>query len=86
MKLPELIVKLGDEQEDRKKFQELTAKIIRYLTTKKIKDLPLFKKQTGTEYSQFYDSLDFSSTMKDDLLQNDEFFELVLEKCKKFKH
>jgi hypothetical protein len=79
-----LIVKLGDEQEDRKKFQHLCRTIFRYLTTKRIKDLPLFKQRTGIEYSLFYDALPYP-TIKDDLLQNDEFMETVLEETKKFK-
>ena len=36
--MEELIVKLADEQEDRKKFKELCTQIYRYLTSKKIKD------------------------------------------------
>jgi hypothetical protein len=85
MKLSELIIQLGDEQEDRKSFLKLCRAIYAYLTTTKIKDLSLFGKKTGTEYSQFYDSLEFSSKMKDDLLQNDDYFDLVLEESKKFK-
>jgi hypothetical protein len=85
MKLTELIMKLGDEQEDRKSFQQLCRAIFSYLTTKKIKDLPLFIKKTGTEYSVFYDSLDFPKEIKDDLLDNDEYFDLVIEESKKFK-
>jgi hypothetical protein len=85
MKLTDLIMKLGDEQEDRKKFQQLCRAIFSYLTTKKIKDLPLFIKKTGTEYAVFYDSLDFDKEMKDDLLLNDEYFDLVIEESKKFK-
>ena len=78
MKLAELIMKLGDEQYDRKKFQQLCRTIFSYLSSKKIKDLPLFIKKTGTEYSLFYDSLDFEKEMKDDLLSNDEYFYLVI--------
>jgi len=85
MKLTELIMKLGDEQEDRKTFQRLCRAIFSYLTTKKIKDLPLFIKKTGTEYSVFYDSLDFDKEMKDDLLLNDEYFDLVIEESKKYR-
>jgi len=85
MKLSDLIIKLGDEQEDRKLFLKLCRSIYAYLTTTKIKDIHLFTKKTGTEYLQFYDSLDFSSKMKDDLLQNDDYFDLVLEESKKFK-
>jgi hypothetical protein len=85
MKLAELIMKLGDEQYDRKKFQQLCRTIFSYLSSKKIKDLPLFIKKTGTEYSLFYDSLDFEKEMKDDLLSNDEYFDLVIEESKKFK-
>ena len=85
MKLAELIMKLGDEQYDRKKFQQLCRTIFSYLSSKKIKDLPLFIKKTGTEYSLFYDSLDFEKEMKDDLLSNDEYFYLVIEESKKFK-
>ena len=85
MKLAELIMKLGDEQYDRKNFQRLCRAIFSYLTTKKIKDLPLFRKKTGTEYSLFYDSLDFEKEMKDDLLSNDDYFDLVIEESKKFK-
>jgi hypothetical protein len=85
MKLAELIMKLGDEQYDRKKFQQLCRTIFSYLSSKKIKDLPLFIKKTGTEYSLFYDSLDFEKEMKDDLLSNDDYFDLVIEESKKFK-
>ena len=85
MKLAELIMKLGDEQYDRKKFQQLCRTIFSYLSSKKIKDLPLFIKKTGTEYSLFYDSLDFEKEMKDELLSNDDYFDLVIEESKKFK-
>lgn len=85
MKLSELIIQLGDEQSDRKTFLKLCRAIYAYLTTTKIKDIPLFIKKTGTEYSQFYDSLEFPKEMKDDLLQNDDYFDLVLEESKKFK-
>ena len=85
MKLSELIIQLGDEQLDPKTFQKLCRAIFSYLTTKKIKDLPLFAKKTGTEFALFYDSLDFPSAMKDDLLQNDEYFDLVLQESKKFR-
>jgi hypothetical protein len=85
MEMQELIIKLGDEQHDRKKFQELCRVIFRYLTSKKIKDYPLFRKQTGIEYQEFYESLNFPSEMKSDLLDNDEYFDLVLEEAKKFR-
>jgi hypothetical protein len=84
MKLTELIVKLGDEYEDRGKFQELCRAIYRYLSTKKIKDLALFKQRTGTEYRQFYESLDYPDCMKE-VLDDDEFFDLMLSETKKFK-
>lgn len=83
--MEELIVKLADEQEDRKKFKELCTQIYRYLTSKKIKDNKLFEQKTGTEYRQFYDSLDFPNEMKDDLLSNDDFFDLVLKESKKYR-
>jgi hypothetical protein len=83
--LKDMVIKLSDEQEDRKKFQELTRVILRYLTTKKIKDFPLFKKRTGIEYQTFYESLDFPKEMKDDLLDNDEYLELVISEAKKFR-
>jgi len=85
MKLAELIMKLGDEQHDRKTFQKLCRAIFTYLTSKKIKDLPLFIKKTGTEYALFYDSLEFEKEMKDDLLENDDYFDLVIEESKKFR-
>jgi len=85
MKLAELIMKLGDEQYDRKKFQQLCRTIFSYLSSKKIKDLPLFRKQTGIEYQTFYNSLHFPKEMKDDLLDNDEYFDLVLETSKNFR-
>ena len=83
--MEELIIKLSDEQHDRKKFQDLCRTIIRYTTSKKIKDLPLFRKQSGIEYQTFYNSLQFPKEMKDDLLDNDEYFDLVLETSKKFR-
>ena len=83
--MEELIIKLSDEQENRKKFQELCRTIFRYLTSKKIKDFKLFKQRTGTEYQAFYDFLDVPKEMKDDLLLNDEYFDLVLEESRKFR-
>ncbi len=85
MKLDELIVKLSDEQTDWRTFKQLCREIVRYLSTKKIKDIGLFKKKTGTEYSAFYDSLEFPKEMLDDLLDNDEFIDLVIEETKKFR-
>jgi hypothetical protein len=85
MKLDELIVKLSDEQSDWRTFKELCREIMRYLSTKKIKDVGLFKKKTGTEYSTFYDSLEFPKEMLDDLLDNDEFIDLVLQESRKFR-
>jgi len=83
--MEELIIRLGDEQADRRVFNELVREIFRYLTTKKIKDIKLFQQKTGTEYSSFLDSLKFPKTMKDDLLDNDEFFEFVIKQSIKFK-
>jgi len=85
VKLPELIIKLSDEQTDWRTFKQLCREILRYLSTKKIKDVELFKKKTGTEYSAFYDSLDYPKEMVDDLLDNDEFIDLVLDETKKFR-
>ena len=85
MKLDELIVKLSDEQTDWRTFKQLCREIVRYLSTKKIKDIGLFKKKTGTEYSAFYDSLEFPKEMLDDLLDNDEFIDLDIEETKKFR-
>lgn len=85
MKLAELIIKLSDEQTDWKTFKQLCREILRYLSTKKIKDVGLFKKKTGTEYSAFYDSLDYPKEMVDDLLDNDEFIDLILDDTKKFR-
>ena len=85
MKLGELIIKLSDEQTDWKTFKQLSRDITRYLSTIKIKDVGLFKKKTGTEYSAFYDSFDYPKEMLDDLLDNEEFIDLVLDETKKFR-
>jgi len=85
LNLTELIIKLSDEQENKKIFQSLIRDIIRYLTTKKIKDMKLFQQRTGTEYTNFYESLHYSKEMKDDLLSNDEFFDLIIKESKRFK-
>jgi hypothetical protein len=82
--MEELIVQLADEQEDRKKFKEMCTQMYRYLTSKKIKDLNLFKQRTGTEYQQFYESLDFSPEMKEVLL-NEDFFELLIKQSRRFR-
>ena len=85
LNLTELIIKLSDEQENKKIFQSLIRDILRYLTIKKIKDIKLFQQRTGTEYTNFYESLHYSKEMKDDLLSNDEFFELIIKESKRFK-
>jgi hypothetical protein len=82
--MEELIVQLADEQEDRKKFKEMCTQMYRYLTSKKIKDLNLFKQRTGTEYRLFYESLDFSPEMKEVLL-NEDFFELLIKQSRRFR-
>ena len=37
------------------------------------------------KYTNFYESLHYSKEMKDDLLSNDEFFDLIIKESKRFK-
>jgi hypothetical protein len=81
----ELVRNLSDEQENQKQFKELTTTVFRLLTTRRIKDMRKFEQRLGPEYEQFVEDLKFPEGMVQDLLKNDEFFELSLKLQSKYK-
>jgi len=78
-----LVRTLEDEQEDPRSFQDLAKSVFRWMTTHKIKDMRKFEQRLGADYEQMVD--DLKNPLLEELLSNDEFFELSLKLKKKYK-
>jgi len=80
-----LVRKLQDDYSKPTQFQDLAKAVFAWLTTHKIKDMRKFEQRVGPEYERLVEDLKFPEPMVQDILKNDDFFELTLKLRKKYK-
>jgi len=80
-----LVRTLEADQENPRQFEELAKAIFHTLCTRKIKDMRKFEQRLGPDYEKFVEDIPFPEEQVQDLLKNDEFFELTLKLRKNYK-
>jgi hypothetical protein len=68
--------------ENPRETRNAILEIFRELSRTKIKDKGKFKNRDGPEYRKFVDSLKSKPELVQDILQDDEFFKMTLEKTR----
>jgi hypothetical protein len=71
-----------ENYENPKPVREAIHEIFRVLIKLKIKEKGKFKQRDGPEYRKFVESLKSDPQIVQDILQDDNFFNLTFEKCK----
>jgi len=77
-----MLYKHMDESDEPKQIDKLAQKLFQYLTTTKIKDPKKFAERIGPDYEKMIIYMD--SELAQDLLRDDEFFELTIKLTKKY--
>jgi len=80
-----MVRKFKDASDMPNVVQELCHSVFRGIATLKLKEPKKFAQRLGREYEQFYEELKFPDELKDEILRDDDFFNLTLELQKKFK-
>jgi hypothetical protein len=80
-----LVRTLEADQENPAQFEEMAKAIFHRICTRKIKDMRKFEQRLGTDYEKFVEDIPFPEEQVQDLLKNDEFFELTLKLRKNYK-
>jgi hypothetical protein len=80
-----LVRTLQADQENPYKFEELAKVIFHKICTRKIKDMRKFEQRVGPDYEKFVEDIPFPEEQVQDLLKNDEFFEMTLKLRKNYK-
>lgn len=80
-----LVRTLEADQENPAQFEEMAKTIFHRICTRKIKDMRKFEQRLGPDYEKFVEDIPFPEEQVQELLKNDEFFELTLKLRKNYK-